>query len=256
MTYQKTGPFVSGGAPGIDAGFLNNVEDALVNLNVVIQAADVQDFIASGTWTKPDGARYIVVEIISAGGGGHIGGTSSGGGDGGNYYRLILRADALPETVSVVVGAGGTAGVSGVNSGQGTTGGSSSFGDFIVPGGAGSGSFPPAGLPIHDDAMLAGGDGAVTSGQGSDGIYGAGGGGGSRNSGIFDPSPGGLGGTSGDPGALKAGNGGAGEANPSTGRVAAQDGEAPGGGGGGACNWLPDGAGDGARGQVRATTYF
>lgn len=41
MGYVKTGPFISGAAPGIDAGFLNNVENFLVTVNSAATDASI-----------------------------------------------------------------------------------------------------------------------------------------------------------------------------------------------------------------------
>lgn len=102
--------------------------------------ADIQEFTASGTWTKPAGATTVEVILIAGGNGGGSGrrgasGTvcgGGGGGAGGAFWRHTFLAADLGSTEAVVVGAAG-AGAAAVttdntNGAAGTMGGTTTFG--------------------------------------------------------------------------------------------------------------------------------
>src|SRR5690242_15519101 len=101
------------------------------------ETPDVQVFTANGTWTKPASAKIVHVEVVGAGGsGGGAGATGAGqwsygdGGGGGEYASGWYDADDLAATVTVTIGAGGTA-----STGAGASGGNSSFGTTITANG-------------------------------------------------------------------------------------------------------------------------
>lgn len=106
--------------------------------------ATLNEFTSTGTWTKPSGATFVMVEVWGAGAGGSSGarqpaGTSSGGGTGGGggaYRYKLFKASDLTSTVTATIGAGGTGGLTAVGNNSdgraGTNGGDSSFGAYLV----------------------------------------------------------------------------------------------------------------------------
>jgi len=103
-------------------------------------APNLQLFTSSGTFTVPTGITQVKVTVI--GGGGGVGGTNAsgyvvggGGGGGGGSIRLVTGLTP-GDTVTVTVGAGGTA----ATDTAGGSGGTSSFGAFCsATGGSGGG---------------------------------------------------------------------------------------------------------------------
>ncbi len=133
-----------------------------------LQEVEVQvdTFVTSGVWTKPDGAKFVFVRAISAGGGGGSGRrgaaasnrSGGGGGAGGSCNEGFFPASVLPATVNVSVSPGGDGGdpqtVDDTNGNSGIGGNASAFGIYLTStGGAASQSSP-------------GGGGATTSGGG------------------------------------------------------------------------------------------
>jgi hypothetical protein len=117
--------------------------------------ANLQVFTSSGTWTKPAGAQFVMVELWGAGGGGGSGARwasgfdprGGGGGGGGAYGFRVFQAADLGATESVTIGAGGTGGaavtVNDTGGNFGTVGGNTTFGALLTmyggsPGGAGT----------------------------------------------------------------------------------------------------------------------
>lgn len=91
-------------------------------------------FTSSGTYSKPAGLKFVVVEVQGGGGaGGGVPATTSGqralgaGGISGVYARSKILASSLGTNETVTVGAGGT----GVSGGNGGNGGNSSFGSLV-----------------------------------------------------------------------------------------------------------------------------
>ncbi|MFB9378603.1 hypothetical protein ACFFKU_06830 [Kineococcus gynurae] len=122
---------------------------------------DLQVFTASGTWTKPVGARQVLIDVIGPGGGGGSGKVVAGGGSGGSgggggaRLRATITAAELDATVPVTVGAGGT-GPSAAST-SGGNGGTSSFGVFAA--GGGKGGNPGVGNDSSNLQRILGGEG-------------------------------------------------------------------------------------------------
>jgi hypothetical protein len=187
-------------------------------------AINYQEFLSSGTWTKPAGAISVYVEVVGGGGGGGSGGRyatslarmGGGGGAGGVYLNRWFKASDLGATVSVTVGASGagaaavlTDSAGGTN---GTSGGESSFGTLLLSGTAGAGgggsTINGAGGVISSRAndtsqnihIFAGsgavGNAAKASSNGFNAVYGGAGGGGGNGgpAGTVPNQPGGSGG--------------------------------------------------------------
>jgi hypothetical protein len=113
---------LTGALPAIDGS-------ALTGVGALGSAYDVQEFTASGTWTKPldaaSGDVVIVWGVAGGGGGSRDNNGENSGGDGGTGF--LWRIDditTLAATRSVTIGAGGAGGFSG----NGAAGGSTIFG--------------------------------------------------------------------------------------------------------------------------------
>lgn len=116
------------------------------------QLKSIQTFTSSGTWTKPDGIKAVIVEVQGAGGSGAgASGTANGGGGGAGGYSKKFITSGLGATETVTVGIGGAA-VGGSTSGNG--GSSSSFGSHCSATGGGGGGYGGSN----------GGDGGIGSG--------------------------------------------------------------------------------------------
>lgn len=98
-------------------------------------------FTSSGTWTRPAGVSRVHVRLWGGGGGGGgnaTNNTAGAGGGGGGFCEGII---AVTGNVSVTVGSGGATSISG----QGGTGGNSSFLSLTAYGGVG-GNLSSSGL--------------------------------------------------------------------------------------------------------------
>jgi hypothetical protein len=120
---------------------------------------------SSGTYTKPAGLKYLLVEGVGPGGGSTAcAATSSaqesttGGGGGGGYGSQLFAASAVPDSVALTIGAVGAAGTGGSSGGNGST---SSFGALCTFGGGAGGTFNSASTGC---VMASGGSGGVVTG--------------------------------------------------------------------------------------------
>ena len=103
----------------------------------------VQEFLTSGTWTKPTKGTAAFVSVWGGGGGGisfSSGNALLKGGGGGDFIRVLIPFSELPSSVTVTIGAGGL----GSATTNGNSGGDSSFGDTIASGGRGGVYYPTA----------------------------------------------------------------------------------------------------------------
>lgn len=257
---------------------------------------NVQLFTATSgplTWTKPSGAKSVEVLLIGGGAGGDGGTTgntngASGGGGGGKITK-IFDASILGSTETVTVGIGGAGGAT--NSGAGGNGGNTTFGAWLVAGGAARNI---GGQGIGIASGLGGGAGgagstfgsasAIVGGAGYETGAAGGGGGGTQNSSVVSgaaggntasratPVAGGLPGTTSGAsagatsnvtsGEITGGAGGGGGAGGPTSTTAGNGGNGGlyGGGGGGGGTTAGSGAGGvgghGADGVAEIITYF
>lgn len=149
----------------------------------------MDEFKASGTWTKPAGFIGAEVMVIGAGGGGASGSrqgsgiATRGGSAGGSGSILIYYFDdsALGATESITIGAGGTAGAAvltdSTNGSSGTNGGDTSIGTVAIVYGAGGATFDTGGfnyywnalVPADGSLSIAGAVGQFSSGTGQAG---------------------------------------------------------------------------------------
>ena len=181
--------------------------------NLPLRGIKVFDKAGSYTWTVPDGVKKVHVIVIGGGGGAGFYIRGGGGGGGGGYAEKLCSIN--DSSIPITVGAGGNGASS---HGDGSTGGTSSFGSYVsatggiggstwlgMPGGNGIGgdfnsSLGPGGSNTYhrngsgsgDTSAFSGGHGGgpggIPSGSGTSGsagmnatLPGGGGGGGNEN---------------------------------------------------------------------------
>jgi hypothetical protein len=238
-------------------------------------------FTSSGTWTKPVGAKQVIVECVSGGGGGGYGGKGAAGtaifggagGASGGYTRAAIAASQLTdESYTITVGSGGNGGI-GATLTNATLGTLSSFAGItqgtLVRASAGGtvagngGTVAPtsggAGAPAGNGGGAANITGTGGSGSGSNFAPSSGGAGGGITAAAVVGSLTGVfnGGTSGtnhfvgliSNGGVASATANGGSATPSTPRtLSALVINGSGGGGGGACSFATGSGGNGANG--------
>lgn len=212
--------------------FSTNVSGQLTQILNSAGAANnntnVQVFYSNGTWTKPASGNWTRIICIGGGGGGGDGATTASnqrcagaGGAGGGYTVVDMPTSSLNSTESVIVGAGGSAGIyTGAALVRAGSGGDSSFsnGKKIVKASGGQGGLggvnstvnwsPPAnsGIGLYDGG-IGGSCGSIYANQ-VGGTYGtfapgatsylsAGGGAASRGQSSFSGTPEAFGGNAG-----------------------------------------------------------
>lgn len=249
--------------PEVDAG--SDDQRAVTSLKLETRISPIrtkfQEFTASGTWNKPTGPSFVLVEVWGAGAGGGSGRkgaasstrTGGSGGGAGAYVAAIFAISELPSSVTVTIGAGGQGGASqtsaATNGNAGNNGGDTTFGSFIIAkggaaGGGGTGTQVTggAGGAAMDVPSLseAGGTGGTSAGVGSATAptnrrrAGAGGGGGAGASNTNTAIPGAAGGAIANYGATTVGIGsGAGAGTSGATGTAGSAGSSLGMGGGG-----------------------
>jgi hypothetical protein len=226
-----------------------NTAQAIAALTIV---PTYQEFLSSGTWTKPAGVKFVYVEVIGGGAGGYnttITGQVTGGG-GGGFNEGLLLASTVGATEAVTIGAGGAGGANSATE-IGVDGGDTSFGSLLSGKGGDSGIGSESGADggggekggYGTTTGVSSGNGGYSSGGGGTGygrggscVKGGAGGAGSRST---------VGGTS-----QSGGNGGSGSEGAGVAGVA---GTVPGGGGGG--SMADGGGGAGADGRVRVWAW-
>jgi hypothetical protein len=226
-------------------------------------SSQVWSATTTSTWTKPTGAKFVVVTLIGGGGagGGSSGSNSAAGGGGGAIGTFTFDAAFLSPTVTVTVGAGGA----GVINAAGLNGATTTFGSYALAGGGGGGGTNDSGTKFgfsgHTQKFLSV-NAAIVCNSFSVDICGVGGG---VGGGGTTAQPGGGGGGAGGGTASDGTNGGAGPAGTSfsfLGAGGTPNGQASapginyGGGGSGSGNNTGQTGGGGAGGYAEVVTYF
>lgn len=132
-----------------DLSDLNDVPTALVNLGLTnLGKITKQIFTANGTWTRPSGCKFIIIECVGGGGGG--GGApiatpgffaGGRGGGGAQYVRSIIDVTSLA-SAAVSMGLGGTGGNTSGSAGNSGSNTKFNITTVVSNGGVGGGGAP------------------------------------------------------------------------------------------------------------------
>lgn len=232
---------------------------------------------ATGTFTKPPGYSGFHVKLWGGGGGGgsgNRGGTAragGAGGGGGSCVDTVLPASAVPNSVTVTIGAGGAGGAARTSDSAGvagSAGGTTSFGTLLsaLGGGGGNGgstsnNFGGSGGSSGIVGLAAGAFGGGTDSGGTRaGALGGAAGGGCQSSGngvntpgansLYSGAGGGPGGSINSSGVSTAGGKGGDSLAAIGGDVGAGGVVGNPGGAGGVCNYFSGGSGGGGGGSA------
>lgn len=110
---------------GSAVNFSSGTKDVFLTLAAGRTQINVQQFTASGTWTKPAGfspSSRVLMQAWGGGGGGFKGTNFGSGGGGGGYHERWLTLSAMGATETITIGAGGTGGTSATAGGNTTVG--------------------------------------------------------------------------------------------------------------------------------------
>ncbi len=137
LTLSRANPFAdikSDGAAAISTALTNLGLLGGINSSAVGRLLNVQKITSSRTYTKTPGTKFGIVEVVGGGGAGGSpaqngsGYTSgSGGGNSGCYVRFLVDLSSV-DSVSCIVGAGGTP----VAQQAGGMGGNTAFGSYAT----------------------------------------------------------------------------------------------------------------------------
>ncbi|EOY9167653.1 TPA: glycine-rich domain-containing protein [Raoultella ornithinolytica] len=136
----------SAGSPSVKEALLNlGSSDGTLNGRLI----GIKIFADSGTYTKSEGTRHLIVEIVAGGGSSRTvsaDSASTGGsqpGFSGQYNKSRFNASDVPSPVNVTIGGGGF---------PGNAGGNSSFGSLITV----AGGYPGAEGMSSSGAFISG----------------------------------------------------------------------------------------------------
>lgn len=188
-----------------DTGFVDIPAGTTAQRQTLTETVEEFTSVGSTSWTVPAGVTKVEVLVVAGGGAGGYATTNQTGPGGGGAGGLIYDPaySVTPgQSISVVVGAGGTGAIAG---GQADNGDNSQFGELIAIGGGGGGAGGNGTPPTADGAAGGSGGGGGAAGTAEERRYG----------GAGTPGQGHSGGDAGwDSANLSTGGGGGGAGTP------------------------------------------